>query len=83
MNAELTAENRPAWVPPGSVFGRGLDSDATHEDKGYAQVIVVLLDIFTVKLPGFPAVRSEEVGVRVIGPQWIEELFEGRLEAVT
>ena len=61
MNAEVTAENRPAWVPPGSAFGRGLDSDTTHEDKGDVQVIVVLLDIFMIKLFRFLVVHSEEV----------------------
>ena len=62
MNAEVTAENRPVWVPPGSAFSRGLDSDTSHEDKGGVQVIVILLDVFTVILSRFPAVRSEEVG---------------------
>ena len=69
MNAELTAENRPACMPPGSVFGRGLDPDATHEDKGSAQVLVVLLGVVAVKFPGFPAVYSKEVGARVIDLQ--------------
>ena len=81
MNAELIAENRPAWMPPGSLFGRGLNPDATHEDKRCVQVPVVLLGIFTVKLSGFPAVYGEEVGTRVIGPEWIEEFFEDRLKA--
>ena len=83
MNAELTAENRPAWMPQGSVIGRELDSDATHKDKGSVQVIVVLLDIVAIKLFRFLAVYGKEVGARVIGPQWSEEFFEGRPEAVT
>ena len=82
MDVKPTAENRPAWVPPGSVFCRRLDSDATYEDKGGVQAIVALLSIGMVELSRFPAVYSEEVGARVIGPQWIEEFFKGRLEAV-
>ena len=55
---------------------------ATDEDKGRVQILVILFRIIAVKLPGFSAVYSEEVGPGVIGPQRVKELFKGGTEAV-
>jgi hypothetical protein len=82
MNAELTAENRPACAPPNSVPSAVAHRNKrAHEDKGSVQVLVVLPRIIPVKLSRFPAVHGEKVGPQVIGPQRIEEFFEGGLEA--
>ena len=43
MNAELTAENRPACAPLGSVFSAEDKNQTTDEDEGRVQVLVVLL----------------------------------------
>jgi len=82
MKAELTAENRPACVHPDSAFSTEYRGRATDEDKGCVQVLVVLFRVIAIKLSGFSAVYSEEVGARVIGPQRVEELFESGMEAV-
>ena len=81
MNAELTAENRPACVPPVSAFRTGHKKNTIHEDEGCVQVLVVFLRVIPVKFCRFPAVYSEEVGSQVIGSQRIEEFFESRMEA--
>jgi len=41
----------------------------------------VPLRTVSVKFVGFLAMDGEEVGAGVIGPQWIEELFEGGMQA--
>ena len=81
MNAELTAENRPACVIPGLAFSTGCRNLRTYKDERRVQVFVVLSSVISVELFGFSAVHGKEVGPRVIGPQWIEELLEGRIEA--
>ena len=81
MNAELTAENRPACVPPGSVFGADCGNKTTDEDEGRVQVLVVLFRVISVKLSRLSAVDSEKVGSGIVGPQWFEEVFEGGMEA--
>jgi len=55
----------------------------TDEEKGRVQILVVLFRVIAVKLSGFSAVYSEEVGPRVIGPQRVKELFESGTEAVS
>jgi len=82
MKAELTAENRPACVPPNSVFNTDYRKKTTDEDKGCVQVLVVLFGVIAVKFSGFSAVYNEEVGPRVIGPQRVKELFEDGTDAV-
>ena len=68
MNAELTAENRPACVPPEWVFSVGDGNPTTHKDEGRVQVLVVLFRIVSVEFSRFSAVDGEEVGPRVIAP---------------
>lgn len=82
MNPALTAENRPACAPLGSVFSTRGESRATHEDKGYVQVLIILPRMIPVKLSRFPTVHGVEIGARVIGPQWIEEFCKGEMKAV-
>ena len=53
----------------------------THKDEGSVEVLVILPGALSVKLIRFLAVDSEEVCAWVIGPQWLEELLEGGLEA--
>ena len=53
----------------------------TDEDKKCVQV-VILPRVTPVKLSRFPTVHGKEVGARVIGPQRIEEFFEGRVETM-
>jgi len=52
-----------------------------HENEGCVQILVILFHIIPVKLSRFPTVNGEEVGARVLGPQGVEELLEGGLEA--
>jgi len=81
MKAELTAENNPAYVPPDSVFGKDNRNKTTNKDKGRVQlVLVVLFRVIAVKFTRLPMVDGEEVGSRIVGPQWFEELFEGGME---
>ena len=61
-NVALTAENRPAWIPLGSVFGDEGENGTTHEDKGRIEIFVVFLRVASVKLLGFLLVDSKEVG---------------------
>ena len=57
--------------------------EATHDDNGRVQTIDVSpSNTIADKLFRFPAVHSEEVGTRVIGPQRIEEFFEDGMETV-
>ena len=77
MNAELTAEKRPACVSPDLVFSAEGGNMATHEDEGRVEILVVLPRIVSVKLVGLLTIDGEEVGAGIIGPQWVEELFEG------
>jgi len=72
MNAELTAENRPACARPSSVSSTTYGKQGAHEDEGSIQVLVVLARIIPVKLSGFPAVHGANIGSRVIGPRGIE-----------
>jgi len=81
MKAELTAENRPACVPPDSVLSTWYRKKTTDEDKGRVQVLVVLFRVIAIELSRFSTVHGEEVGSGVIGPQRFEVLFEGRVEA--
>jgi len=81
MNAELTAEKRPAYTPSGSAFRTEYRNQRTDEDEGRVQVLVVLFRIISIKFSRFPAIHREEVGPGVIGPQRVEELFESGMEA--
>ena len=82
MNAELTAENRPACMPSNLVFSLGSGNRTTHKDEGRVQVLVILFRIASVKLIGLLAVDGKEVCAGIIGPQRIEELFENGMEAI-
>jgi len=42
VDTELTAENRPAQIPPGSVVSTASENQTAHEGGGRAQVLVVL-----------------------------------------
>ena len=79
--AELTAENRPAWLPSGVNVGQTHPDWITHKDQGGVEVLVILLGIVSVEFGGFLAIDGEEVGAGVVGFQWLEELLEGRTEA--
>jgi hypothetical protein len=57
-------------------------SKTTHEDEGCVQVLVVFVRIVPVKFSRFPPVHSEKVSLGIVGPQRLEELFEGGMEAV-
>ena len=81
MNAELTAEKRPAYMPPCSAFNADCRNEATNEDEGRVQVLVVLFCVIAIKFPRYSAVCGEEVGSGIVGPQWFEEFSEGGMEA--
>ena len=83
MNAELTAENRPAYICQKSASCAQDGSKATHEDERCVQIFVVLLCVIPVKVFGFLAIDGEEIGSVIIGPQRFDELFEGRMEAAS
>jgi len=77
MNAALTAENKLAWVRSGVYVQYGDKGRTTHENEGRVQVLITLFHVIPVKISRFPAVHSEEVGARVLGPPRVEELLEG------
>ena len=52
-----------------------------HENEGRAKVLVTLLGIVSVKLGGLLAIGGEEGSTGIIGPRWLEELLEGRMDA--
>jgi len=54
---------------------------AADEYEGRVQVLIILSGVIPVKFFRFSAVHGEEVGARVIGPQRVEEFFEGGMEA--
>ena len=56
MNAELTAENSPAYTPSDSVLSTEIWNQTTDEYEGCVQVLVVLFRVISVKLSGFPPV---------------------------
>jgi len=64
------------------VFSTDYRKKTTDEDKGRVQILVILFRVIAVKLSGFSAVYSEEVGPRVICPHRVKELFEGGAEAL-
>ena len=65
--AELTAENRPAWLDLGiSAAWMYLDR-ITHENEGRVEILVVLFGIVSVKFGGLFAIDGEEVGAGIIG----------------
>lgn len=81
MNAELTAEKRPACVSPGLVFSGESGNMTTHKDEGRVEILVILLRVVSVEFVGLLTIDGEEVCAGIIGPQWIKELLEGRMEA--
>jgi len=81
MNAELTAENRPACVAFESMTSAEYGNTQTHKDEGRVQVLIVLPGIVPVKFFRFFAVCSEEVVSRIVGPEGFKELLEGEMEA--
>jgi len=83
MNAELTAEKRPACTSSDSVFSAEDGSWTAHKDERRVQVLVVLIRIISVEFSGLPSVDGKKVGTGIIGPQRLKELFEGRMEAVS
>ena len=60
MNAELTAENRPAWVRFGVSVQYGDKNRTTHENEGCVQILVILFHVISVKTTRLPAVHSEK-----------------------
>jgi len=58
-----------------------MEAEPTHKDKGCVQILVVLFRIVPVKLVGLLAIDGEEVGSGIVGPQWVEELFEDGVQA--
>ena len=58
MNAEATAENRPAFYPCQRVSTKAIRR--THEDKGCVQILVVLLHEFPVVLLGLLTIVLKE-----------------------
>ena len=80
MNAELTAEKRPACAAPGSAFGSGYGNQVAHKDEGCIQVLIVFLCVISVKFSRLLAIHCKKVGPRVIGLERIEEFFESGME---
>ena len=59
MNAEVTAENRPACEPSQRIIGTR--DVKTHKDQGGAQVLVIFLDELSVVLLRFTVVHLVEL----------------------
>ena len=82
MNAELTAEKRPACVPPDLVFSAEGGDMTTHEDeRRHLEILVILLRVVSVEFVGLLMIDGEEVCAGIAGPQRIKELLEGGMEA--
>ena len=65
MNAELTAENNPAYAREKSAFTVGLRVQrtyGTYEDKGCVQILIVLFRMLSVEHVRFLAIYGEKVG---------------------
>jgi len=84
MNAELTAENKPAYTRKVSIHIRTPRPAAcgTHEDERCVQVLVILLRILSVKHVGLFAIYGEKVGGWIVSSQRFEELLQGGMEAI-
>jgi len=85
MNAELTAENKPAYTGEKLAFTVGLRVQrtcGTHEDKGCVQVLIILLRVLSVKHVGLFAIYGEKVGAWIVHSQWFEELLQGGMETI-
>ena len=52
-----------------------------HKNEGGVEILVILFGIVFIKFGGLPSIDGEEVGAGITGPQWLEELLEGRMEA--
>ena len=59
MNAEVTAENRPACEPSQRV--KDIGNIHTHKDQGGVQVFIVSLDKLSIVLISFAAVGVVEL----------------------
>ena len=66
-----------------SALGQRDGDKITHEYEGGVQVIVIFPRLPPTKFVGFLTIHDEEVGTQVVSSQWLEELFEGGMEAVT
>ena len=68
MNAELTAEKRPACGSP-IQYSTPADGYITaHEEKGGIQAFIVFPCVVTIKFLRFLTINGEEVGTGVVGP---------------
>jgi len=79
-NAELTAENRPAFLQVNN-NGEKLCARGTHENQGRVQVFVVLLHVVVVILGRLPLIGDVEVGSRILGLDWGKEVTQCILDA--
>jgi len=64
MNADVTAENRPACGPSQNTRGRTVCT--THEYESGIQIFVVLLHEFFVVILGFLSVFCVEPSARIV-----------------
>ena len=81
MNAELTAENKPA-CSSSSISAKRMYSDRiAHEDERRVEIFIVFPRVISVKICRFLAVCCEEVGTRIISPQRFKKFLEGEMEA--
>ena len=64
MNAEVTAENRPACGSSQHVFT--LTSFTTHKYQGRVQIFVIFFHEFLVVIVGFPPVMFVELRAKVV-----------------
>ena len=68
MNAEVTAENRPAWKPSQHIIDtRNIN---THEDQRGVQVFVMSLGELPVILLSFVAIHLVELGSVIVLGSW-------------
>jgi len=74
-NAELTAENRPAFVLQLVNTARNWGG-GTHEDQSRVQVFVVLLHIVVIVLARFPLVGSVEISSCIFCLDGVKEIAQ-------
>jgi len=68
MNAEVTAENRPACEPNQHVID--MRNVETHEDQGGVQVFIIFLDELSVVLLCFAMIHLVELSSVILLGWW-------------
>ena len=53
----------------------------TYEDESRVQILVILPGVVFVEFFRLPSIDGEEVSPRLIGSDWVDEIFKGGMES--